>query len=154
MNQLSHGVDCFGRWVERRKVVLLSGLFLTIPISAFLLSITAPAFGQRLFEPLCHQISNRSLHLPAAMPICARCFGLYLGFGLTGLFLPAFSLRLSQTSLAIGLFLSLTFMILRADFPIVDSNAARLITGLLVGMGAALFLKSVLLRKPLILNPA
>jgi len=42
---------------------------------------------ERLLSPYCHQLPERSLHVGASLPLCARCEGLYLGMALVGLWL-------------------------------------------------------------------
>jgi uncharacterized membrane protein len=41
---------------------------------------------------VCHQIPERSFHLAAtALPVCARCTGIYMGAAAAALMLPSFS---------------------------------------------------------------
>ena len=134
----------FGLFVERRKAVLLSTVFLTIPLTALTLSMVAPSFGNSIFSLICHQNPDRSLHLTGALPLCSRCFGLYLGFGLTGFFAPAFSLRFSRRFLIVGISTSLALAGLGLVFPALDANYLRLVLGLAVGAGFALSIKSIL----------
>ncbi len=133
-----------GSFVERRKGVLLSTMFLTIPLSAFTLSMIAPTFGYLLFSPICHQDPQRSLGILGALPLCSRCFGLYLGFGLAGLFAPAFSLGFSKKFVVAGISTSLALVGLGLISPALDANYVRLLLGLAVGAGFALLIKSIL----------
>lgn len=144
MNKLGIGAYQFGSFVERRKVVLVFALFLTLPTVAVCLSLFAPSLGRLLFSPLCHQNPDRSLHLATALPLCARCFGLYLGFGLAGLLAPAFSLRFSKSFLAAAIFISAASALFAHFFLALDGNYARLLLGLSVGAGFALMFKSTL----------
>lgn len=134
----------FGLFVERRKTALLSGVFLAIPLAAWSLSMVAPSFGHSLFSPICHQDPQRSLGIVGALPLCSRCFGLYLGFGLTGLFAPAYSLRFSKRFIIVGIFLSLALAGLGFISPVLDTNFPRLLLGLAVGAGFAMLIKSIL----------
>jgi len=134
----------FGTFVERRKTALLATAFLTIPLTALTLSMLAPSFGYSLFSLICHQNPDRSLHLTGALPLCSRCFGLYLGFGLAGLFTPAFSIRFSRRFLIAGIFVSLAWVGSSWIFPLLDGDDVRLALGLAVGAGLALLIKSIL----------
>jgi uncharacterized membrane protein len=43
-----------------------------------------------VFTPLCHQVPDRCLHIAGGpFAVCARCFGIYLGFFLGALAYPA-----------------------------------------------------------------
>ncbi|MCI0329873.1 MAG: DUF2085 domain-containing protein [candidate division Zixibacteria bacterium] len=130
--------------VERRKVALLSAVFLAVPLTALAFSFTLSSFGHSIFSLVCHQVPERSLYLGGTMPLCARCFGLYFGFGLAGFFAPAFSTRFSGRFLLAGIFASLTLAALGPFFPALDANYLRLFLGLAVGAGLALLIKSVL----------
>ena len=131
----------FGAFAERRKIALLFSLALVIPLTAFTLSIVAPSFGHSLFSAICHQNPGHSL---GSLPLCSRCFGLYLGFGLTGLFAPAFSLGFSKKFVVVGISTSLALVGLSLISPALDANYVRLLLGLAVGAGFALLIKSIL----------
>lgn len=144
MSKLYNSTYQFGAFVERRKFVLVSCLLLALPITAIFLSWLAPSIGQWLFSPVCHQNSDRCFHLAAPLPLCARCFGLYLGFGLAGLFAPAFSFRFSKRFLIAAIFASVVTTIFGHFVFALDDNYVRLLLGLSVGAGFALLIKSVL----------
>lgn len=56
-------------------------VLLTAPITALGVPVSAATYA--LGSVICHQRPERSLHLAAAqLPVCARCFGLYLGAAL------------------------------------------------------------------------
>ncbi|HXF49743.1 MAG TPA: DUF2085 domain-containing protein [Verrucomicrobiae bacterium] len=116
-------------------------MFLAIPLTALAFSELAPSFGHSLFSPVCHQGPERSL---GSLPLCSRCLGLYLGFGLAGFLVPAFSLRFSLKFIVVGLALSFVLAVLSFFFPIADGNYLRLILGLSVGAGLASLVKSIL----------
>ncbi len=47
--------------------------------------VDGAGLGRLVYRPLCHQLPERSLQAAGhPLPVCARCFGLYLG-GLTGM---------------------------------------------------------------------
>ena len=131
----------FGAFVERQKTVLFFGLFLVFPLAALTFSIVAPSIGQTIFSSVCHQNPERSFW---ALPLCARCFGLYLGLGLAGLFLPLFSLLFSKRLITIGVAASLALAALSVFSSALDGNYVRLGLGLSVGAGFALLIKSIL----------
>ncbi|MCI0404738.1 MAG: DUF2085 domain-containing protein [candidate division Zixibacteria bacterium] len=115
--------------------------FLLIPLTAWALSILVPAFGLSLFSPFCHQNPERTF---GALPLCSRCFGLYFGFGLAGLFAPLVSFRFSRRFAIAALAASLALAVLSIFSPAHDGNYVRLILGLSVGAGIALLVKSIL----------
>lgn len=141
MTALSSRAYNFGSFVERRKTASLFSLSLVIPLTALTLSLVAPAFGNSIFSFICHQDPNRSF---GSLPLCSRCFGLYLGFGLAGFFLPSFSRRFSIKFVLVGLLSSLVVVGLGLISPALDVNFLRLLLGLAVGAGIALLIKSIL----------
>lgn len=51
--------------------------------------LAASIWLYQFFEPICHQIADRSfVFMGAALPVCARCLGLYTGFWIGLLVLP------------------------------------------------------------------
>lgn len=144
MTALYSWTSRFGSFVERRKMALLSAVLLTVPLTALSVSMVAPSFGHSLFSPICHQDPERSLGIVGALPLCSRCFGLYLGFGLAGLFAPLFSLRFSKRFIIVGISASFALAALGLIFPALDGNYFRLVLGLAVGVGFALLIKSIL----------
>ncbi|MGH8004892.1 MAG: DUF2085 domain-containing protein [Limisphaerales bacterium] len=131
----------FGSFVESRKTTLLFSLSLVVPLTALTLSLIAPAFGNSIFSFFCHQNPDRSI---GALSLCSRCFGLYLGVGLAGLFAPVFSFRFSKRFLIVGVAASLALAGLSLFSSGFDANYIRLILGVGVGVGAALLIKSLL----------
>ena len=136
----------FGVLVSRQKIVLISLVFLLLPVFGLFLSMLASAAGERIFAWICHQNPERSLTLAGAtLPLCARCFGLYAGFGLAGVMLPESpSRRFSLRLLTVVLSFSVLFWFLRFFVPVLDDNFIRLVLGFGLGAGLALFLKSLL----------
>src|SRR5215218_11416819 len=61
-------------------VVLWIGLIVSAPLllSIGYVSVSSPIYN--FFSYICHQISERSLHLDGhQLAVCSRCFGVYLG---------------------------------------------------------------------------
>jgi uncharacterized membrane protein len=92
---------------------------------------------------ICHQRPERSFHLNAVkMPVCARCFGLYLS-GALGLAVATIGRRgLTGTAAKVGVVaaalpIAVTIIaeLLGAGTP---SNAARMLTGLPLGLVAGM----------------
>ncbi len=131
----------FGVFAERRKIALLFTLALIVPLTALTLSALGPSFGHSLFSPICHQDPDRSL---GALPLCSRCFGGYLGFGLAGFLVPVVSFRFSRRFLLGGIAASLALMRFSLFDSAIDENYVRLLLGLAVGAGFALLIKSIL----------
>ncbi|MBN1893570.1 DUF2085 domain-containing protein [bacterium] len=90
---------------ENRVILLLSGaaliwciLFLSVPL---LLNgndsqRTAGAVLKLFFKPVCHQIPGRCLEIGgAAMAVCGRCAGIYMGFAAGLAFYPLLKKKLS-----------------------------------------------------------
>ena len=116
-----------------------------IPAVALVLPLLSLPLDKQIWALICHQNSSRSLNWAGnPLPLCARCLGLYLGFGLAGLFWPAVSRRFSWWLLISALWLSLGLEGLGHFFPILDANLVRLVLGLGVGSGLILLLKSYL----------
>jgi uncharacterized membrane protein len=139
-----------GAVIDRFKVRFVSLLFLLFSALAVVLSTVAPEGGEKLFGLFCHQNPERSLDFAgAALPLCARCFGLYSGFGLAGILVPAFSRRFAIRILAAAFTFSILFWFLRFFLPVLDGNLVRLMLGLGLGAGTVLLLKSFLKLKTL-----
>jgi uncharacterized membrane protein len=86
---------------------LVLGLVVAAPWAAHRGSWVAP-FVYAIFDPVCHQIAERSFHLwHEPMAVCHRCTGLYLGFAIGIALWPAFptvARRLLERPRAIVLF--------------------------------------------------
>ncbi|HEU5162232.1 MAG TPA: DUF2085 domain-containing protein [Thermoanaerobaculia bacterium] len=105
----------------------------------------APAWLELPFRLVCHGIDSRSLAIAGvAMPICARCFALYVG-GLAGI-AAFFALRPRKPLALAWLLVALAPMAIdgltQATGLRESSNALRVITGALAGSGAILWLLS------------
>ncbi len=117
-------------------------MILTAPVA--LSSARVPVFTLAVYQAgslVCHQRPERSFHLAGIqLPVCARCFGLYLA-GALGL--TAASRRLRALSIpAARLLLALAALPLVASVAlewlgaIQTSNLQRMITGLPLGFAA------------------
>jgi uncharacterized membrane protein len=90
---------------------------------------------------VCHQRPERSFHLDGAqLPVCARCFGLYLAgaFGLSVAWRSRrrFSARAVQTLLAVAALPIVTTVGLEWLQAIETSNVLRMVTGVPLGLAA------------------
>lgn len=142
---LVQGATRLGGLVFRYKVVFLCAFFLLLPVAALALAVWAPSIGKKLFSFTCHQGPFRSFVFAGnALPLCSRCLGLYAGFGLAGLLVPAVSRRFSISLVGSAFLFSAGLFGLRYFFPALDANAVRLVLGLMLGSGVILFLKSCL----------
>ncbi len=78
------------RWRLLAAVTVLAALFVGLLCLQPTLSRSSPAAGwlaDEVCATVCHQKPERSLHaFGGQIPVCARCFGLYLG-GWVGLFI-------------------------------------------------------------------
>jgi uncharacterized membrane protein len=117
-------------------------MILTAPVA--LARARAPVLTLAVYHAgslVCHQRPERSLHLAGIqLPVCARCFGLYLS-GAVGLTLASRRRRAFSTH-AVRLLLVLAALPIAASVAlewlggIQTSNIQRLITGLPLGFAA------------------
>jgi uncharacterized membrane protein len=74
------------------RVLRIVGVILALsPLLAVLARPkVSPGVGEfiyALFSPVCHNKAARTLEvLGVLMPLCSRCFGIFIGFGMAGLF--------------------------------------------------------------------
>jgi uncharacterized membrane protein len=117
-------------------------LVLTAPVA--LSRGRLPAFTLGVYQAgalVCHQRPERSFHLAGVqLPVCARCFGLYLS-GAVGLTLAsrsrrALSVRAARTLLAVAAVPIATTVALEWLGTIQTSNVQRMLTGLPLGFAA------------------
>ncbi len=128
------------------------GLFLSVPflLKGNLTLQKIAALIRFFFAPICHQMDSRSFHLAGhALPVCARCTGIYGGF-LVGILIYILISRLkkvlvpSRATLLIGLTvtgLEVSLSLLNV-FP--STLASRSITGAVLGFIAAFFVMAAL----------
>ena len=93
-----------------------------------------------LFDPVCHQIPERSFHLwHEPFAVCHRCTGLYLGFALGIAFWPSFSVTAGRL-LARPRMILLFAIPLAIDAVLIANTAtSRFVTGLVASFPVALF---------------
>lgn len=143
---LSAGVTCAAvAWVA---------LVLTAP--AALSRGRLPVFALAVYQAgslVCHQRPERSFHLAGVqLPVCARCFGLYLS-GAVGLTLAsrrrrALSARGTRTLLALAALPIATTVALEWLGLIQSSNVQRMLTGLPLGLAAGVVIVRTLSGSP------
>jgi uncharacterized membrane protein len=117
---------------------LVLGLVLAAPWAAHRGSWLAPLL-YAVFDPVCHQLSERSFHLwNEPFAVCHRCTGLYLGMALGIALWPAFPMagrRLLERPRTIVLFA----IPLAIDALLLDNTpASRFATGLIAAFPVAL----------------
>ena len=106
----------------------------------------------RAFQPFCHQLSHRSLHVWGfKLAVCARCSGVYLGFLAGALIYPVFRPLESEKMVPLWFIaLSFTPLVLDGFTQLLgfreSNNLLRLATGLLFGVGASSILVVVVAR--------
>jgi len=114
------------------------GLVIAAPWAAHRGSWIAP-FLYAVFDPVCHQIPERSFHFwHHPLAVCHRCTGLYLGFTLGAVLWPAFP-RAAARLLARPRSILLFAIPLAIDAVVlVNTPASRFATGLVAGAPVAL----------------
>lgn len=117
------------------------GLFGDITLGEWYLS-----WQKQVFDLLCHQQPDRSIHLGGVpMAVCSRCFGIYGSFAVTMLILPMISQSEFRNKWMIPL------VLFAVTINVVDSVAyafhiwentitSRFLTGCTIGTSAALLL--------------
>ena len=117
------------------------GLYAEISLGEWYMS-----WQKQVFDMLCHQQTNRSIHLSGVpMAVCSRCFGIYASFALTLLFIPL----IPQSDFRNKWIIPLVLMAVTIN--VVDSVAyafhiwentltSRFLTGCSIGTFAALLL--------------
>jgi uncharacterized membrane protein len=129
-------------------------LVLTAPVA--LARGRLPVFTLAVYQAgslVCHQRPERSLHLAGVqLPVCARCFGLYLS-GAAGLTFAsrnrrALPARAARTLLAIAAIPIATTVGLEWLGMIQTSNLQRMLTGLPLGFAAGVVIVRSLSGRP------
>jgi uncharacterized membrane protein len=99
-----------------------------------------------IFRPTCHQLPERSLFVfGCVMPVCARCFAIYVGFLASTLIYPLFypvdNMRMQDKRLLIAALIPIA---VDGGLQLVSSyestNLLRLITGFICGGAVAFYL--------------
>ena len=98
---------------------------------------------------ICHQQPERSFHLWAvALPVCARCIGIYAGgalvslyiasgLGLTGFSRTSFSTTTARRALLLALIPAVASLLYEWTTGHTPSNTVRAATGIVLGGGVA-----------------
>ena len=129
-------------------------LVLTAPVA--LSRGRLPVFTLAVYQAgalVCHQRPERSFHLAGVqLPVCARCFGLYLS-GAAGLTFAsrnrrALSARAARMLLALAALPIATTVALEWLGTIQTSNVQRMLTGLPLGFAAGVVIVRSLSRPP------
>ena len=125
-------------------------VWLTLALFAGLgLVIAAPWLAHRgsfigpllytLFDPVCHQIPERSFHLwHEPLAVCHRCTGLYLGFALGIAMWPAFPAAAQRLLARPRVILLFAFPLAIDAILIANTASSRFITGLVASFPVAL----------------
>lgn len=131
--------------------LLITGLLFFIIITALgggIFGQTSPFYMQwqhKLFTGLCHQDPGRSFWINGQpMAVCSRCFGIYSGFALSWLLLPALSLfSLNDKSIQKASFGIILLNIIDVIGNVLgfwqNTLVSRLVLGWLMGWTAGLF---------------
>lgn len=98
-----------------------------------------------LFSHSCHQKAERSFFIRGYQcPVCARCSGLYLGYGF-GILLWLFSVTLPLYVYGLFMLLMLADWGLQAADILASTNHRRLLTGILCGIAVIGVLHALLI---------
>lgn len=151
-------------WVGRHWLLVLNGgaaLYAGLPwLSPLAKCMGAPVLGEvlfRLYTPLCHQLPERSFFVCGhQVAFCHRCAAMYTAIVVAGLLFGLLRRYIRPTSLKIALLLLLPMLLdggshmlddlfglgLRGGGDAIGSPNfwLRMITGVLVGVAALLFL--------------
>lgn len=132
--------------IAATSVLLMGGLIVAAPLFR--------ANGQefpalaiyKAFSGLCHQIPERSFHVAGhALAVCARCLGLYAGLA-AGILCYPLVRSLRSTAAPARLWLFIAAVPTAMDFSLgflgiwQNTHLSRLLTGMLLGAVAALFI--------------
>ena len=107
---------------------------------------TARGYLMQAFEMVCHQLPGRSPHIDGIqLAVCHRCFGIYLGLPVASLlYLSIKGRRLDRRVAPLVLGLSVLPMVVDWGGDVIglftNSPGSRIVTGLLFGVVAGLFL--------------
>jgi len=114
------------------------GLVVAAPWLAHRGSWLAPLL-YAIFEPVCHQIAERSFHLwHEPLAVCHRCTGLYLGFVLGIAIWPSFPTAASRLLARPRVILLFAAPLAIDALLIANTAASRFVTGLVAAFPVAL----------------
>ena len=121
----------------RSATLWLSTGWLMLIFAAPLLSaaeLAASTWLYQFFEPICHQIVDRSfIFMGAALPVCARCLGLYAGFWTGLLVLPKAGFLTSRLERHPRLIIAFSIPLI-IDLVTYNTHWTRLASGLLASL--------------------
>lgn len=126
-------------------VLVFMGMIVGAPLAMSSGHVAIGLAIYKAFSPLCHQISERSIHIEGhAFAVCARCTGIYAGFAAGVIFYPLVrSLRRTDTPRRVWLLLAAVpiFVDWALGFSGIWANThlSRFLTGALLGTVCALF---------------
>ncbi len=130
--------------------VVTSGLVLIATLPPFV-SEGARSFIMELFSGVCHQIDARSPHInQVALAVCHRCYGAYVGLPAAVLLFGSVkgAWPFSPQTAPIFLFMMTLPAIIDWGGDLAgfwhNSAASRILTGLIMGLGAGYFLAAAL----------
>ncbi|REJ75907.1 MAG: DUF2085 domain-containing protein [Acidobacteria bacterium] len=127
-------------------------LILAAPVAAAsaLESLSGPLYD--FFGYVCHQLPDRSFHLlEHKLAVCSRCSGVYFGL-LGGLLAYPFVRPLDNSDPLPRFWLFASMVPIAADWSlgyfgvIENSHFSRVITGLILGVGCAIFIAPALIE--------
>jgi len=125
-------------WLLALAAAVWVSLTLICPLGAHLNWPLTP-YLYAFFSPLCHQSPDRSFHLfTEPFGVCARCFGLYVGFWL-GLVVWPLMPRLSTRLLERPRLLLVFAVPIGLDLLTENTHATRYFSGLIASFPVALF---------------
>lgn len=118
-------------------VVFLGVAWVAVLLATPFLPAAPAAFMYVLGSRICHQIAERSFHLDGAqLPVCARCFGIYVGFAAGALLAPG-RVR-ARRVLILGAVPTLFTLLAEWSGVWQTSNVARAIAGAPLGIAVGL----------------
>ena len=140
-------------WTITAAVVLVwMALIVAAPIlaSSNLTSVSSPIYT--FFSYICHQISERSLHLAGhQMAVCSRCFGVY--FGLTaGVLVYPFWRSIDEIEPIPRFWLFLSLIPISVDWSLTifgiweNTHVSRFLTGMILGAACATYIVPALVE--------
>ena len=133
-------------------VVLWIGLIVSAPLllSIGYVSVSSPIYN--FFSYICHQISERSLHLDGhQLAVCSRCFGVYLGL-LGGILAYPLWRSIDEIEPLPRFWLFFSLVPITIDWSLTifgvweNTHASRFITGFVLGATCATFIVPALVE--------
>jgi uncharacterized membrane protein len=120
-------------------VIWIIGIILTPLLAAgeWVFGQKIAAFGYFFYQPVCHQIPERSFWLSGyTLPVCARCFSFYLGgLLITGYYIFKDKIQMWNLTIYILLVLPVALDFLLEKFDLYTNlSGLRFTTGLMLGI--------------------